>query len=526
MHTKSSTIITALVIMVGMAIPIALSAYLARTGAVEAEKSFALTYANDVLARSEAVLRQVDTGFRKLDQSNAGAPCSPAHRALMKQVDLASSFIQAVGYVEGKTILCSTLGAEFPPIDLGAVDLARANGVNLRFNVVFPFAPGSRFLTVERHGYVAIVHKDLPINATANTPGVALATFAYPELRVITANGLAKPEWIKSATTSNRTFIDSDYVVATVTSKHYPIGALCAIPIANLDQRTRASLKTLIPAGLLGSLLFAWAVLYVSKLRTSMPSIIKGALKRKEFFLEYQPLVELSTGKWVGAEVLIRWRRTQGEFIRPDTFVPVAEENGLIQKVTEYVLDRVATDTAELFRRHPEFHLGINLSSADLHDEATVSMLLRMAAATHARHTNFIVEATESSFTDYGLASVVINRLREEGFAVAIDDFGTGYSSLSYLQRIRLDYLKIDKSFVAALDTSAATSDVTLHIIEMAKSLKLQMIAEGVETEAQARFLRQKGVQYAQGWLFARPMALPELMRQLEERAAAELTAP
>jgi sensor c-di-GMP phosphodiesterase-like protein len=312
--------------------------------------------------------------------------------------------------------------------------------------------------------------------------------------------------------------------VAAAVSRKYALAAIATLPDAEVNARAWMIARVTLPFGLLMGGLLAWAVFLLARVQQALPAVLKGALKRKELFMVYQPVVDLRTGRWVGAEALIRWHRPQGESVRPDVFIVAAEDSGLIQQVTkEVVLQQVCKDAEILFRHHRDFHIAINLAAEDMQSERTIHMLRDLVQATGARRGNLMVEATERSFAHPGAVRNIVAALRAIGIRIAIDDFGTGYSSLSFLESVDFDLLKIDKSFVDTLDTNCPTSQVIHHIIEMAKALNLEMIAEGVETEAQAQFLRARGVHYAQGWLFARPMAfdvmLETLTRKREEEA-------
>lgn len=503
--------------------PVVLSTHIARNEGLTAEENRALAYAQDALHRSEVGAYQVLAGIKALVANGGEAPCSLSNRALMRKIDVASSYMQAIGYMDGNRMECSSLGSEMDGLDLGPVDIVQPSGVTLRIHVELPFAKGTTFIIAERDGYAAVLYKDLPIDVTTESSDVSLALLSGSAMQILTARGKVDPQWVKRLNGARQvTFVSGDHVVAVAASAKFRLAAVAAVPVAHLDARIRKIAMTLVPVGLLAGVLMALMVAYLGKLQMAMPALLKGALKRDEFFMVYQPLVDLRTSAWVGAEALIRWRQANGEMMRPDIFIPIAEDSGLIERITERVLEIVARDAAAVFKRHPGFHLSINLASADLHTERTVGLLQQCAKRTAAKPGNLVVEVTERSLADLEVAGRNIRTLRANGFPVAIDDFGTGYCSLAYLGNFELDLLKIDKSFVDALETGAATSQVVPHIIEMAKSMQLEMIAEGVETQAQAQFLRDHGVQYAQGWLFAKPMPIGELLTALDGLNAAK----
>jgi sensor c-di-GMP phosphodiesterase-like protein len=304
-----------------------------------------------------------------------------------------------------------------------------------------------------------------------------------------------------------------------VKSARYQYAAVAAVPTNYLLARTSAAARRLVPVGLLAGLALAGSVFLLARTQLSIPSAIKAGLRRQEFFVLYQPIVDLQSGKWVGAEALLRWRSSLGELVDPDFFIPVAEQSGQSMHIAQRVLELIARDTGAFLKHHPEFHIAVNLSAADLHSPHLPDRLDGFLKATGAAPANVGVEMTERAFIDVGVAREVMRALRAQGFSISIDDFGTGYSSLSYLETLEVDHLKIDKSFIEAINTDAPISHVVQHIIKMAKSLKLALIAEGVETEAQAQFLRERGVEYGQGWLFGKPMKFAEIERHFSRSA-------
>jgi sensor c-di-GMP phosphodiesterase-like protein len=513
-------LVTVLALALAIAGPILLALHVARQQAFAAETQRALSYARDVLARAETTADQIDAAFRALAADPAAAPCSSAELGRMRHLDLASNRIQALGRVSGEVLACYSLQRDAETFPLGPVDAVQPGGERLRFDVQLPGVPDARFLVVERDGLAALVHRDFPIDAAAEARDVSLAVLVGGEHRILTSRGEIRPQWIEALRGQpEATLVDADRVVAVVASSRHAFGAAASLATVEPGRRVAAMAMLVAPAGILAGLVMVLAVYHESKRQLALPAVIRSALRRNEFFLAYQPVVDLATGQWVGAEALIRWQRSSGELVQPHEFLAAAEDAGLIQCITRRVFELVAKDAAGLFQQYPGFQLALNLSAADLHDDATVAQLRLLAERLHAHPGNLLIEASERGFANPRLAGLIVEKLYGAGMRVAIDDFGTGHSSLQQLQRIKLDYLKIDKSFVDTVGTDAATSEVVANIVRMARALKLEMIAEGVESEEQATFLREHGVRYAQGWLFARPLSLEELRERLARQA-------
>lgn len=509
--------------MLALVLPVLLSWQLAQRQGMAAETERVDGYAQDILRRSERANKQLRMGLERLNQAGTAEPCSDAQMALMGELDLTSSYLQTLGYVANGRLMCSSLGRHGEGVPLQTDDLPIAqSGLILRTRVRLAIAPGITFIVVEKNGYAAVIHESLPIDVSTTEPDAVLATYSPTTLRTRATRGNIKPEWLRVPPPGGHaSFSDGSHLVVVARSPEYGTVALAAVPLASVQQRAFSVARVAVPFGVLAGLGLAAAVYLLTRRQLSMPALLRAALRRHELFLLYQPVIDLQSGRCVGAEALLRWRRRDGSMVRPDVFIPVTEESGLIAQVTRRVLQLAARDTSALFQAHPDCHVGINLSHTDLQSPTTVQLLKDLLRDSGASPRAIMVEATERGLVNAEVARGIIRDVRALGISVAVDDFGTGYSSLSYLGSFELDHLKIDKSFVDTIGTDAATSHVVLHIIEMAKSLKLAMIAEGVETPAQADFLRERGVQLAQGWLFGKPMPMAELLQLLAREQAA-----
>ncbi|OZI23666.1 hypothetical protein CAL26_09535 [Bordetella genomosp. 9] len=303
----------------------------------------------------------------------------------------------------------------------------------------------------------------------------------------------------------------------TVTRKSalYPVEVRATLSAARLGTYHHTLWLQYIPFVTIASALLAYLVHRLNTRRIAMATEIRRGMRRREFCVLYQPIVDLATGTCVGAEAMLRWRHPVYGTVQPELFYPLVGESALAMRLTRHLLSLIQRDlgTAALPRG---FHLNINLNAEHLCRRELVGDVERFLHGFKQASPRLIFELTErKGLPDTAAVLSNMRALRAIGVAFAIDDFGTGHSSLACLEKITVDYLKIARGFVSVIDTDAVNAPVLELIISLAGRLGVALIAEGIETDTQAAYLRAKGVTLAQGGLFSPPVPAISLLAGL-----------
>jgi diguanylate cyclase (GGDEF)-like protein/PAS domain S-box-containing protein len=241
--------------------------------------------------------------------------------------------------------------------------------------------------------------------------------------------------------------------------------------------------------------------------RLSLSTRLRKAVEQKQWMLHYQPLIELDTGRIFGVEALIRWSEPNGGIVPPGEFIPLAEEMGLIESIGDWVVEEICRQDAQWRAEGLDLEIGFNLSPRQLWQPDLVDKIVSPIVVAGMDPTRVTVEITESTaMTDPDRTISILNELHDRGLKLAIDDFGTGYSSLARLKHMPVDILKIDRSFVRDVDQDRDMGSMVSAMISLASNLGMTPLAEGIETEAEWRFLADRGCTFGQGFYFCRPV--------------------
>jgi len=248
------------------------------------------------------------------------------------------------------------------------------------------------------------------------------------------------------------------------------------------------------------------------------------AIPRGELRLVFQPLVDTTTGSLLGAEALVRWMHGKHGEILPEEFIPIAEDTGMIVAISRWVLREACKSAVEFRKKHPTFRMAVNLSARDFGEVDLADGVAAVLAETGLPANALDIEITESIMID-DVALMTMRTLRDKGVGIVVDDFGVAYSSLGYLKRLPISGVKIDRTFIRDIDSDDYDQAIVRAIVHLARSLGLEIIAEGVESIEQWRFIESLQCDRAQGFYFSPPVEANRLLGALKASASARMNA-
>ncbi|WP_296652942.1 EAL domain-containing protein [Paraburkholderia sp.] len=490
--------------------PVLTSIYVANKDAERRDRTELREFARKAVMRTELVTYQAFAALSDLDRE-PGAPCSPANLELAARVIYNYRYVQDAGaYAEGQ-YLCSPLLGDVRTKDLTLPppDYRSNDGYLEWFRQKSPLSDVRKDIQIGRNGHYVSIDPGSYVDLIdpARRP-VAVIQIATGTLLAISSG--ADPDDMLNAWKRGGKVSSNQWNYAVAQSSTRPLAVVVMSPRSSVAGDWPKLLAAWLSIGVVAGAALGWLTYKRVTRQLSFAATLQWAISRRNIDVMYQPIVRLADNECVGVEALVRWE-LNGHAISPDVFVRVAEENHLIHALTDLVLEKTIAQLARLLAAAPAFYVSINVSGDDLSSVRFLNRLTASLKGTGIAPRQIRIEATERSFMNTDATRSIIAAFRAAGHPVYIDDFGTGYSSLSYLQTFEIDVLKIDKSFVDTIGQDTASSIVAPHIIAMAHELRLEIVAEGVETGLQATWLREKGVQYAQGWYYAKAMPAGEL---------------
>ena len=514
MNRRYIIFISILAAFAGTLISLVTAFCLSWSSAIGEERKRLTVFAGQATVRADLTLNAARKVLQNAGQFTA-PPCSEQHIQEMRLAVINSKNVEEMGYFDAGLLKCTSWGVTTARVAQVASDFTMADGIQVTLRMQPVVTMGKRMTALHLGSYNVLID-----------PARFADIVLEPEmtLAVMTADGRVFGTQHDPDLAMNRSLLHvppgPDGGPLSVVVRGVDLHAVLTEPHARVLERVAQQQWLLMPFGASAALLLIGIVIWLARRRLSLLGELGVAVDRRGFSVHYQPLLNMRSGVCVGAEALVRWCRADGSMVRPDLFIPLAERNGLIQAITDQVMHTVIHDFKEHFKAEPDLHIAINICAQDIKTGRFLNVLEQALrdAGVAARH--LWLEMTERGLIDTDAARITIARARAAGHAVAIDDFGTGYSSLSSLQDLPLDALKIDKSFISSSGLDLLNSSVTPHIVAMAKTLQLKIVAEGIETREQADYLQALGVEFGQGWLYGKAMPFAEFMVFYQSRKA------
>lgn len=466
----------------------------------------AAAHAQAVRERLEEILDSAHAAAETVI-SLAGSPCSEAAQALRRQVTV-NPYLRSVNLAHRGELYCTSLAGPYSEQEQldeyadGRLRLMPRNDTTPdRAVLIYRLAEGPRAVLIGIDGLH--LAKALQLNAQNLTLQLAIGA------NRMDADGSVQTAPLQSMPVAQRDVRSISYPLQVRAG--YPQGAQWQL----IQTQHLPLLALLLLLGVMASTFVQWLGLRANPPRREL----ERALAAGEFLPYYQPLVDAANQRWSGVEVLMRWKHPDQGLVPPGQFIPLAEESGLIVPMTTHLMHRVRADLAPHAAHLPEqFHVGINITADHCRDLALLDDCRRFLAGFAPGRVVLTLELTERQvIASTDITERLFTELRALGVHIAIDDFGTGHSSLAYLRKFQVNYLKIDQSFVAMIGTDALSHHLLENILDLSTRLDLGIVAEGVETTEQRDYLRRRGVQFLQGYLFAKPMPIAALLNTLKQ---------
>jgi sensor c-di-GMP phosphodiesterase-like protein len=476
-------------------------------------------YANRLEEHQEEIAREVATTLKQANASHE-PPCSTEDIALLRRLTFAARFLKDVGRTQDNTLVCSATSGRLPiPIPLLKPDIQGPRG--------------------------SVIYRDFQINLPAGdhadvvghlSSEVVLSpdNFAeYPQQPIHYAVGYADrvhgivhstrmEEFAFPATVlqTNQVVQRGDTLYLARCSARFPLCTVTYIQMHEIWQANHVLLAGYITTGTVAGTLCGVALLLAGRKRRSQSSQLKRAILMGNLSVAYQPIVDLETRRIIGAEALARWTDEDGDSIRPEIIIALAEAEGFVSEITRFVVTRALQELRPLLEKRPEFRLSINLAPSDLADPRLLLLLDESLNNSAISPNNIAFELTERATSDAEVAAASIRRLRDRGHTIYIDDFGTGYSNLAYLSELNVDGIKINRSFIATIGTESVTASIIPQILAVAEALNLQVVVQGIEREQQADYFTAYDQRIlGQGWFFGMPVPAKSLIYLCSEKA-------
>lgn len=464
----------------------------------ETDLNRAASAARDVVSSTERLLDETRSAVDRV-RPLLTKPCTPEVSAGLHRLTIGTEYIHEINFFHEDLLVCSSFGGAVPVREFISV----GDGRMLLLAKDDSVSPGAPVIILRRY------YGDRSITASVATR--------------LTADALKQPGNHRSFAlrTADMVLTAGNHLVKEPLTRYthavhsglYPFSVEYSgdrrIPLALF---LRDGALSLLLSVLLGATVAT--ILWHALLRRSKE--LSQAVRNGEIVPWYQPIVDARTGQIVGVEILARWEKPDGTVLSPASFIAEAESSELIIALTRRLSERAACELPSLLQGQPCWHVGFNVTQAHLQKAGFISECLSFTAAFPPGGISLTLELTERE--PFGNSEAIRNRLEQlhaSGMAIALDDFGTGYSNMEYLSRLPVDIIKLDRVFVSRIGQGAAAEQLLLSLINLARVLNLKIVAEGVETEAQANWLRERGVYWQQGFYYSPPVPQRELRQQL-----------